>query len=404
MDQDVVTDLLTMYGASVSNTDEYIFDILYHLERTYHLNFGRVAPLVFGEKSVSNYHNLRRYGLAIHNRLTPDQVLDFVDPKLLWYTLLKLRDGQSSSVVELQPNVSIKKDTPYDVRYILRLFISILDDGSEVSVSCRKFVECNGLSLAFASLSLHSKASRALAYTVLFRYSQRLSDLSTEVFPERPFYVYLLKFFRNSVEIVSHFMARVCKLLLHPEDPVFQPIMSFLVLKPTLDLTNIPEFYKLLMSSSTEHNAEERQWILKLLADSMLEPNDYNILQKRYGIKFCLSLFTSCISEHMSRKYILFMLSAALKHPTVAYDLFYRQNLQCWIALTMQQPWLQRWEACFLCHLFVTLMEHFKVKFHKPELKHEGFSYQLQTKICKLLSEKVVFLLFIKIIEYSYFI
>ena len=88
------------------------------------------------------------------------------------------------------------------------------------------------------------------------------------------------------VAAVSHFFARICKLFLHPEDPVFSPILSFLVLKPTIDLDSVPEFYKLLMSSSTEHHNKERHWMLKLIAESMIEPNDYNVLQKRWE-EFC---------------------------------------------------------------------------------------------------------------------
>lgn len=56
----------------------------------------------------------------------------------------------------------------------------------------------------------------------------------------------------------------------------------------------------------------------------------------RFGIKLCLSLFGSCMSDWISRRYVLFILSAALRHSSVAHDLFHRHNLLCWIATTIQ--------------------------------------------------------------------
>lgn len=82
--------------------------------------------------------------------------------------------------------------------------------------------------------------------------------------------------------VVAHFFARVTKLFLHPEDPVYQPVLSFLVLKPDIDLENVPEIYKLLMSSSTQFHHEERLWCLRLITHSLIEPYDYNVLQKRF--------------------------------------------------------------------------------------------------------------------------
>lgn len=74
----------------------------------------------------------------------------------------------------------------------------------------------------------------------------------------------------------------MAKLILHPEDPVYQPVLSFLLLKPNIDVQNVPEIYKLLLSSSTQYYNKERHWCLRLILDSLIEPNDYNILQKRF--------------------------------------------------------------------------------------------------------------------------
>lgn len=51
-------------------------------------------------------------------------------------------------------------------------------------------------------------------------------------------------------------------------------------------MEDVPEFYKLLLSSSTDQHQEERRWILRLIADSLIEPYDYNIMQKRLVVCF----------------------------------------------------------------------------------------------------------------------
>ncbi|KHN73788.1 Nucleolar pre-ribosomal-associated protein 1 [Toxocara canis] len=385
--QRLVCTLLCEYGATVVEKDRAIYDLLFLLERTYHIPLRPLAPLVWGPRSKANYENLRKLGQTLHTRLTSDQVLEYLDARRVWFTLLKLDVANYS-------NDGGNNGELYDYRFILRLLISILEPGAELS--SRKFIESNALSFAFAATSVKCHSDRALSYVILRRFLSHLSDLSVEDFVEKSLFIYLIRFFRNSIErpnqriphVVSHFFARTSKLLLNAADPVYGPVLSFLLLKPTIDLGNVPEFYKLFLSSSTEHYREERHWILTLIADSLIEPNDYNVFQKRYGIKLCLSLFTSSISDMESRKLVLIILRSALKHQSVAKDLFHRQNLQSWIVLTIQQQTVTRWEKVFLCQLFVTLLEHVRTDYLNDESLTSD-EIALQQKICQMLGAKV---------------
>uniref|UniRef100_A0A914XGN3 Nucleolar pre-ribosomal-associated protein 1 C-terminal domain-containing protein n=1 Tax=Plectus sambesii TaxID=2011161 RepID=A0A914XGN3_9BILA len=148
------------------------------------------------------------------------------------------------------------------------------------------------------------------------------------------------------------------KLLLHPEDPVYPSLMAFLVLKPTLDLGNVPEMYKLLLSSSTEHFERERHWLLQLLADGLREPNDYNVIEKRFGFKLILSQFATSLADHRSRALILRLVKAAVHHPSIAVDLCRRANLIGWLVLAVRQPAVTRWEVGFLAEIFVIAARH----------------------------------------------
>ncbi|VDN25227.1 unnamed protein product [Gongylonema pulchrum] len=239
-----------------------------------------IFPLVWGERSKDNYEKLHLLGPVLHTRLTPDQVLDYLDPTLMWNTLLQ------------------------------------------------------------------SEQTTAL---------------------------------------VAHFFARVTKLLLHPEDPVYQPVVSFLLLKPDVDLENVPEMYKLLMSCSTQFHDTERHWCLRLITDSLIEPNDYNILQKRYGIKLFLSLFGSSIADRQTRKYILLSLRAALQHRSVANDLYRRQNLHSWIVLSLQVQ--------FSC-LFTTLIKRIKKIWRrnaKNGARESEWRKNITQNTCQILGSKVCY-------------
>lgn len=93
-----------------------------------------------------------------------------------------------------------------------------------------------------------------------------------------------LNFLTINFLVVAHFFARVSKLMLHPEDPVFSPIMAFFQLKPTVMFDQVPEFYKLFLSSSTENFRAERHWVLKLMLEALIEPNDFQILETRCAV------------------------------------------------------------------------------------------------------------------------
>uniref|UniRef100_A0A0R3RVI4 NopRA1 domain-containing protein n=1 Tax=Elaeophora elaphi TaxID=1147741 RepID=A0A0R3RVI4_9BILA len=407
IDQRIIIRLLCEYDAMELEKDKAIFDILCMLERSYQISLRPFFPMVWGKRAKDNYERLRQLGHALHTKLTSDQVLDYLNPKLMWNTLLK-----SEQTTSIKISGKDSSNHFYDARFILRLLATLIDDGAKIN--CRKFIDVNGLSLAFAATSFISRSERCVAYLVLRRFLFHLTKLDGDSFPEKCLYIYLLQIFKNSIEnpiqrlphVVAHFFSRVTKLILHPEDPVYQPILSFLLLKPNVDVHNVPEIYKLLLSSSTQHHEKERHWCLHLILDSLIEPNDYNILQKRwdmktlksnneksrYGVKLLLSLFGSVIADQETKKYILLSLRTILRHRSLANDLYVRQNLHSWIVLTLQNKTVTRWERIFLCQLFVTLVTHIK-ELHCDKLNTESIEDNWRKtivyKTCRMLGNKV---------------
>ncbi|CAJ0590168.1 unnamed protein product [Cylicocyclus nassatus] len=370
----VLSQLMVSYNATTSLKDRLTFDSLVLLENSYEINLSILSPLVWGEKSAEIYKTRGQFGVTL-NRTTPEEILGSLDGLRMWKTVLshtrpqREADGEGGSAL-------------YDVRFLLRLFLSLMYAGSELKY--RAFVEQNGLSLAFSCTSSKNLMVRKLAYCVLQRFLSLMQELDVETADDRYkfLYIYLLRIFKQSIEsdaprlphLISHFFARVSKLILHPESPAFTAVLSFLSLKPVIDLNNVPELYKLLLSTSTEHYKQEREWILTLISEGLLEPMDYNILQNRSGVKLLLSLFTTCMVDMVTRRLILNALKAAVQMRSAAHDLFSRMNLHSWIASVIDNRLLSNWEQCYLGQIYSILIANERK--HQRQLPLDSAEYK----------------------------
>ncbi|CAD6197662.1 unnamed protein product [Caenorhabditis auriculariae] len=352
-DFQVISNLLVSYNATNGPEDKIVFSVLKQLEK-FGTDLSIYHPLVFGRNSRENYESLRKMGSSLHVRVPENEVLtNFLDQSKLWATAK--HHAKSSSVDD---------DHFYDVEFVLCLLISILQPGS--SLSCKLFVESNGLSFLFSCTSSANPNIRPLAYCALQRYLNLVQELKLELFPERSLIVYLIRTFKHGLDkesqrvsnIISHFFARVSKLILSPHEVVYHQVMAFLCMKPIFDVNNVPEFFKLFFSSSPEHCHEERDWVLTLIAEAMIEPMDYNVLQNKAGVKLMMCMFGSCCCDQKERKQILSILKSCASMRTVAHDLFAREALHSWIVVVINNKNLTRWEKCYLAQIFCILVEN----------------------------------------------
>ncbi|KAI1717634.1 nucleolar pre-ribosomal-associated protein 1 domain-containing protein [Ditylenchus destructor] len=300
----------------------------------------------------------------LDEKIDRDKVLWYFDQKKMWKSLLKItvleREGRTDPEV-------------YDARTVLCILLDVVKRGTEYS--CRNFVNSNALSFCFTATSLRSDELRAFAFSILARYMAKLKELSEEVFREGQQYIYLIYIFKNSIyernqrvpHVVSHFFARVSKLLMVPEDEVFTPIMAFLALKPSIDLQMVPEFLKLFFSGSTENFKKERQWIIRLCSESMLEPNDYNILCKSYVVEYCQALFVTPIVDLWLKLDILKLFDNCVQHESVVMDLFNRLNFLAWIVQAMEYHKTTDKEEERLVDIFVKIIDQVRVIQTKAE-------------------------------------
>ena len=114
----------------------------------------------------------------------------------------------------------------------------------------------------------------------------------------------MLTLLRNSIEIenqrlstvITVFLAESILTIIEPGTVLYKPLVSFFLLKPILDLTNVPEFYKLFNSSSLDFKTE-RKWILSILSYSCRSSLEYRLYEKRFIYRQLLTIYDSKISD-----------------------------------------------------------------------------------------------------------
>uniref|UniRef100_A0A7E4ZW96 NopRA1 domain-containing protein n=1 Tax=Panagrellus redivivus TaxID=6233 RepID=A0A7E4ZW96_PANRE len=347
-----ITKLLTLYTCTQSTVDLTIYEILRIFSVGVKFNLKALHPLVFGPTTEQHYSLLLKLGRAVHICPKADEVLAGLDQALLWET------GRFASV--FNPNTYNQQQTHlYDPRYISFMLLEMVEAGSELNL--RGFVEKNGLSFA-AFLTSHDDANlRATGYAILSEYLLLLKDLSSDAFEERPLFIYALQYFKNNLKAlntrvsnaVAHFFARVFKVFLTPEDPVFPKIAAFLAVKRDFNVNAVPEFLRMLLSTSTLAYKNEREWMLNLVKDSIFTPRDFHVLEQQNGTSLCLSLFASPFCDRSTMRQILYLLKRLVSIPSVAKDLCIRLNFHTWLLTTIRQCKLTRWEIGFLTQIFV---------------------------------------------------
>ncbi|CAL1527817.1 unnamed protein product [Lymnaea stagnalis] len=197
------------------------------------------------------------------------------------------------------------------------------------------FVERGCLSYLLIALSSHDATNRLLAYQALNDFYLHSDGSRLQERVEVNFMLDLLNASRvkdgqKLSFVVALFFARVVKLFMYPADPLYMPIFRFLVAKPEMDLSNVPEFYKLFYSSGVQYK-QERNWVLSLLCDGMRETADYWLYQKKHIFKILMCFHDSVLSDVHSQGLILSALRNACKEKFVAVDLVKNHGLVSWL-------------------------------------------------------------------------
>jgi hypothetical protein len=247
--------LLAQYTYTMSRKDQLVLNKIYKLDAT--LNVLMFKTLNEDSKASNEILNKQA------------KITDFIALKLEEYKLLNTIQNypinrKLTDIAQFRDDISTEDDEiskVYDPVYLLPNIFNLLSYSNIVDVL--KFVQSRCLSFLFASLTIECEQLRSLAYASLHLFVSHLEN-SHAYF--KNIVLYLISLLRMSVEkenqrlpsIISVFLAETCMVIIEPGTTLYKPIVQFLLLKPTLDLTNVPEFYKLFNSSSLQYKTERK--------------------------------------------------------------------------------------------------------------------------------------------------
>ncbi|CAH1799014.1 unnamed protein product, partial [Owenia fusiformis] len=328
---------LGAYGATMSLEDSKLLYLMSLYEK-HGVSSNKYRPYLWGEKSLEHEEVKQTLGPSLMKQATTEQVIGLLDVELLRRSTLKFPLRR-----KLEPEIAAEGldsdiEGCYDPCFILPLFAHIL--APESIISCHQFLETGCLGYLLMSLSSHDITMRKLGYHTLARFMQQVDGSK---FKERDQVLYMLELLRNSMVkpntkfpcIITLFLGKAVELLLKPDSHMYQQVYSFLLIKPSIDVTNIPEFYKFFNSSALEFKSE-RAWILQLMAEGLRETSDYRMFEKRYVFKLLLSFYDSSTSDPYTKKQVLSIVKAGCGIKSVALDLVKQQALLQWLGQAAQ--------------------------------------------------------------------
>ena len=275
-----VEQLLTNYSYTMSEKDRLILNKLYKLDSSLNVLIFRLNENTNSKGTIEILNKQAKIADFIALKLDEHKLSNTIQNFPISRKLADINQEQ------LESNGDATKI--YDPIYLLPNIFNLLNFANIVDVI--KFVQSRCLSFLFASLSIECDKLRSLAYSSLHLFVSHLEN-SHAYF--KSIVLYLINLLRNSLEkenqrlpsIISVFLAESVMVIVEPGTTLYKPIVQFLLLKPTLDLTNVPEFYKLFNSSSLQFKTE-RKWILNILSYSCRTSLDYRIFEKRFMYLF----------------------------------------------------------------------------------------------------------------------
>ena len=156
--------------------------------------------------------------------------------------------------------------------------------------------------------------------------------------------------------IATSFLVRATTVLSSPLDPMYKPISSFILAKPSLDMFGVPNFLRLFHSQNISHPDEdadqstggtiknavisntqhitERNWILTVIRDGLRDMLDFNILQQNFVFKILLTFYGSKnenLRSEASKLIILHILKTSVGIKDKALDLIKRHGFLMWM-------------------------------------------------------------------------
>uniref|UniRef100_A0A8D8ZG98 Nucleolar pre-ribosomal-associated protein 1 n=1 Tax=Cacopsylla melanoneura TaxID=428564 RepID=A0A8D8ZG98_9HEMI len=325
---------LSAYNATLSHTDQYLFEILQHYEAK-DVDMHEYKPFLWGSAAATYYSVSDSIMSKTLNRQPhPSQVTTLLLELYVKRTVTEFPQDRQLIPSGMNENEPKK----YDPSFLLPLFIFIL--APESLIQLNKFIHSGALAISLASLSSNDPNIRKSAYMVLIRFQSHLSGIKRE---QTDLVQHFIDVLRNGISqltndndedaspqlssIVSTFLARSSLIVSNPSHQLYSTLHKYFIAKPALDLTKVPEFL-VLFNSEHEYN---REWILTIVRDGLNSLQDWVLCDRTVIFKILFSFYSSSLCSRTTQSLICDIINKCLCIDKGRYYLINGQGLLCWL-------------------------------------------------------------------------
>ncbi|XP_020269128.1 uncharacterized protein LOC109844484 [Asparagus officinalis] len=351
--------LLSSYGATMSEIDLEIFHLMHEIETIEGSYCWSIAAMdylwggsamklrneLFLDGSVSSDVEaakerrkvfFREY-IPVDSNLSVMTALHFCSDRSSRIALMSLERLLEDNFVDSSEKISssnINMVQRYDPAYILAFSNHCLAMGY---LEPTEFSRLGLLAISFVSISSPDEELRKLGYNCLGKFQDALKTCQKrkETLPLQ----LLLTNIQNRItaewqripSVIAIFAAEASLILLDPSQNHFLTLSEFLENSQKIKLKRIPFFPKLFRSGSI-HFKMDRLWILRLLCAGLNSDVDAKIYMKQEVLNLLLSFFGSSLADHESKILILQIVKKCVRLSNIALCLIKKHGLVSWLS------------------------------------------------------------------------
>ncbi|KAJ3319571.1 hypothetical protein HDV06_006219 [Boothiomyces sp. JEL0866] len=221
----------------------------------------------------------------------------------------------------------------YDPAFFFILFLNILQRPEYADLHL--LLETNLVGMSIMGLSSTSLNTRKLSHHLISSFYDLLVDSDIK---ERNQTLLVLSTFRNAIspteddpyprvpQMMACFVAQSLSTMLKPESELYPQINRFCLQRPIMDLTDVPMFYQMFYSQSTE-NRKDRHWILKLILHGITTKSDFQLLKRRFVLDILQSFFVSPMADMFSKQLVFQIIFKLCDIPSAVSTLITKQGI-----------------------------------------------------------------------------
>uniref|UniRef100_A0A8C9WDG8 URB1 ribosome biogenesis homolog n=1 Tax=Scleropages formosus TaxID=113540 RepID=A0A8C9WDG8_SCLFO len=309
--------------------------------------------LLWGPAAVEHHKARKSLGSSLWQQPSGEDLLALLNPGMMLNTMAhfpqqrRLTPQEDKELLYTDEGVQ-DLGTLYDPCFLLPLFSVMLKP--ESVVNCYKFVSSHALGVTVAALSSYDPKVRAAAYHVLGSFYHHLEAAR---FKEKRQLLYLMVTVRNGIRqenlrfpfLLTTYIGKVAQQMLRPEEHMYLVMNKFLLAHQYLDLKRVPGFFRLFFSSDTEHKTE-REWILAMLKEGMMDRHCYKLCDQQGIFQVLMGFCTSPLCEESTQAQILEVLHQAAHNSKAAHELIKFHGLLSWILQAIERRCLDSRLLC----------------------------------------------------------